>query len=88
MVRLRAFLPWPLDGGKWSLSRRDHLAAGEGEPGTHLIGGMVRPIATLDVSEKITISFTCWELNNGTNGCVTEVASYPCLAGLCFWNWL
>jgi len=29
----------------------------------------VRPIASLDVSEKRTISFTCWELNNDTNGC-------------------
>jgi hypothetical protein len=46
--RLRAFLSWTLDGGKWSLSRLGHLTAGEGELGTRLIGGMVRPIASLD----------------------------------------
>jgi len=85
MVWLRAFLSWPLDGAKWSLSRLGHLTAGEG---THLIEGTVRPIAILGVSEKRTIAFTCWELNNDTNGCVVEAASYPCLAGLCFWNWL
>jgi len=87
MVRLCAFLFWPLDGGKWSHSRLGHLAAGEGEPGTHLTEGTVRLIASVDVSEK-TISFICWELNNDTNDCVIEAASYPCLAGLCFWNWL
>jgi hypothetical protein len=48
----------------------------------------VRPISSLDISENRTISFTCWELNNDTNGCVIDAASYPCLASLCFWNWL
>jgi hypothetical protein len=48
----------------------------------------VRPTASLDVSEKRTISFTCWELNKDTNDCVIEAATYQCLAGLCYWNWL
>jgi hypothetical protein len=42
MVRLRGFLSRPPDGAKSSLSRLGHLAVGEGEPSTLLIGGMVR----------------------------------------------
>jgi hypothetical protein len=87
-VHLRAFLSRPLDGGKWSLSRLGHFTAGEGSPSTNLIGGRVRPIATLHVLEKRTASFICWELNSDTKGCVIAAESYPCLAGLCFWNWL
>jgi hypothetical protein len=41
-----------LDAGAWSASRPGRFTAGEGAPGTHLIGGWMDPKTGLDAVEK------------------------------------
>jgi hypothetical protein len=47
-VYLHAFLTSALDGGEWSASRPGHFTPKERAPGTHWIGSLVGPRASLD----------------------------------------
>jgi hypothetical protein len=55
-VQLRKFLTSALDRHEWSASRFSCFIPGERAPGTHWIGGRVRPRIGLDAVEKTEIS--------------------------------
>jgi hypothetical protein len=52
MYRSQIFLTSALAGGEWLASRPGRFTPGERAPGTHWIGGRVRPRAGLDDVEK------------------------------------
>jgi hypothetical protein len=62
-VQLHVFLTSALDGGEWSGSCPSHFTLRERAPGTHWIGGLVGPRASLDVVMKRKILSPCWESN-------------------------
>jgi hypothetical protein len=45
------FLTLAVNEDEWSASRPGHFTPGERAPGTHSIGGKVRPRASLDIVE-------------------------------------
>jgi hypothetical protein len=51
-VWIHVFLTSALGGGELSVSRPGCFTPGEGDPGTHWIGGWVDPRAGLDDVEK------------------------------------
>jgi hypothetical protein len=51
-LQIHTFLTSALAGGKWSVSRPCRFAPGGRSPGSHWIGGWVRPRASLDDLNK------------------------------------
>jgi hypothetical protein len=51
-VQIHVFLTSTLVGGEWLASRPGRFTPGERAPGTHWIGGWVKPRAGLDDVEK------------------------------------